>query len=111
MRRGINGNPGGPPVAAGQWSGEYDLQNARIAIDGLADPLRIQSASVISSGARVSVNRIRAKIGTIAFTGDYHLGAHGRVASHKFRLAIPQADAAEIERLFSPVLVRDPVAF
>ncbi len=94
------------PGAPGAWSGEYDLQNARIAIDGLADPLRIQSASVISSGARVSVNRIRAKIGAIAFTGDYRWEPTA-VRPHKFHVAIPQADAAEFERLWSPSLVRE----
>jgi hypothetical protein len=94
------------PGAAGAWSGEYELQNARIAIDGLADPLRIQTASVTSSGARVAVNRIRAKIGAIAFTGDYRWEP-AAIRPHKFRIAIPEADAAELERLWSPVLVRE----
>jgi hypothetical protein len=99
-------NFGRSPVVAGQWSGEYDLQNARIAIDGLADPLRIQSASVVSTGARVSVSRIRARIGDIALTGDYRWDP-ALPRPHKFRLAIPQADAAELERLWSPTLVRE----
>ncbi len=30
----------------GGWSGEYELQNARVQVEGLADVLRIQSASV-----------------------------------------------------------------
>ena len=93
------------PGAAGQWSGEYDLQNARLAIDGLADPVRIQSASVISSGARIAVSRIHAKIGAIAFTGDYRWEP-AAVRPHKFRIAIPEAGAAELERLWSPILAR-----
>lgn len=95
------------PGAPGTWTGEYDLQNARIAIDGLADPVRIQSASVISSGARVAVSRIHAKIGAIAFTGDYRWEP-AAVRPHKFRVAIPQAAAGELERIWSPALVRDP---
>ena len=77
------------PGAAGEWSGEYDLQNAHIAIEGLADLLRIQSASVISSGARVSVSRLRAKIGAIASDRRLSLGAVGRATAQ-----IPHRDPA-----------------
>jgi hypothetical protein len=93
-------------AGAGEWSGEYELQNARIAIEGLADPVRIQSASVISSGARVAVSRLRGHVGAIAFTGEYRREP-GTLRPNKFRLAIPQADAVEMERLWSPVLARD----
>jgi hypothetical protein len=95
------------PGSTGQWSGEYDLQNARIPIEGVADPVRIQSASVASSGARITVSRIRGKVGAVAFTGDYRWEP-AAVRPHKFHIAIPQASAAEIERLWAPVLVRDP---
>ena len=90
----------------GEWSGEYDLQNARIAIDGLADPMRIQSASVSAGAGRVSVNRLRARVGSIAFTGDYRWEP-AAVRPHKFHLTIAQADAAEIERLLAPAFVRE----
>lgn len=90
----------------GEWSGEYELQNARLAIEGLADPLRIQSASVSSAGARVAVSRLRARVGAIAFTGEYRWEP-AAVRPHKFRIAIPQADAREIERLWSPATIRE----
>jgi len=92
--------------APGEWSGEYNLQNARIAVDGLADPVRIQSASVIAASGRVSVNRLRARIGAIPITGDYRWES-AATRPHKFHIAIPQADAAEIERLCAPSLVRE----
>ncbi len=99
-----------PPAAAGQWSGDFELQNARIGIDGLADPLRIQSAAIAANGARVSVTRLRAQIGTgegaIAFNGEYRWDP-AAVRPHKFRISIPHADAAQIEQLWSPVLLRD----
>jgi hypothetical protein len=96
-------SPGGAP---GAWSGEYDLLNARIAVDGLADPLRIQTASVVSSGSRISVSRMRARIGAVAFTGEYHWEPLA-VRPHKFKIDIPSADAVEIERLLAPTLIRE----
>jgi hypothetical protein len=94
------------PGEAGQWSGDYELQNARIAIDGLADPVRIQSAAVVSTGPRISVTRLRARVGAVAFTGDYRYEPTA-VRPHKFHIQIPHADAAELERIFDPALVRE----
>jgi hypothetical protein len=90
----------------GEWSGEYELQNARIAVDGLAEPLRIQSAAVSLNGARVAVSRLRAKAGQVSFTGDYRWEPDA-VRHHKFHIAIAEADATELERLLAPALVRD----
>jgi hypothetical protein len=94
------------PGGAGEWSGEYELQNAKIAVDGLAEPLRIQSAAVTLNGTRVSVTRLRAKAGEVAFTGEYRWEP-AAVRPHKFRIAIPEADAAELERILAPTLVRE----
>jgi hypothetical protein len=91
---------------AGQWSGEYELQNARIPVEGLAEPLRLQSAAVSLSGKRVTVNRIRAKVGAIAFTGNYRWEP-ASLRPHKFHLAIAEADAAELQRVLAPALMRD----
>ncbi len=88
------------------WSGEYDLLNARIPVDGLAEPLRIQSASVKLDGARVSVTKLRAQAGDIAFTGEYRWEPNA-VHPHKFNIAIPEADVAELARLLAPTLSRE----
>ncbi|HEV1283866.1 MAG TPA: hypothetical protein VNU44_01085 [Bryobacteraceae bacterium] len=90
----------------GQWSGEYELQNARIPVEGLAEPVRVQSAAVTLNGKRVAVSRLRARVGAIAFTGDYRWEP-AAVRPHKFHLTIPVADAAEFERVLTPSLVRD----
>jgi hypothetical protein len=90
----------------GQWSGEYELQNARIPVDGLAEPVKVQSAFVSLNGKRVTVNRLRAKVGAIAFTGDYRWEP-AAIHPHKFHLTIPEADAAELQRVLAPSLVRD----
>jgi hypothetical protein len=91
---------------AGQWSGEYELLNARIPVDGLAEPVKVQSAAVSLNGKRVTVNRLRAKVGEIAFTGDYRWEP-AAIHPHKFHLTIPTADAAELQRILTPAMVRD----
>jgi hypothetical protein len=90
----------------GEWSGEYELQNARIPVDGLADPLRIQSAAVKLNGKQVSVTGLRAKAGGIAFKGEYRWEPDA-VRPHKFNIEIEEADVAELERLLAPALVRE----
>jgi len=91
---------------AGQWSGEYELLNARVPVEGLAEPVRVQSAAVSLNGKRITVSRLRAKVGEIAFTGDYRWEP-AAVRPHKFHLTIPVADAAELQRVLAPALVRD----
>ena len=90
----------------GDWSGESELQNARIALDGLAEPLLIKSASVSLNGKRVAVNRLQAKAGAVAFTGSYRWEP-GSERSDKFDLKVDEADIAELSRLFAPALLRD----
>ncbi len=105
---GLGSGPAGGTAAGGiqGWSGEYDLLNARIPVEGLADPLRIQSASVKLNGARVAVTKIRAQVGAIAFRGDYRWEP-ATVHPHKFNLAVPEADVAELARLLAPTLDRE----
>jgi len=91
---------------AGHWSGEYELQNARIPVEGLAEPLKVQSAAVTVNGKKLAVNRIRAAEGDIAFTGDYRWEP-GTVHPHKFHLTIPTADAAALRGALAPALERD----
>ena len=95
----------------GDWSGESELQNARIAVEGLADPLVIRSASVSLDGKRVAVTRLQAKAGAIAFTGSYRWerdpGRSDQARPDKFDLKIDEADAMELSRLFAPALLRE----
>jgi hypothetical protein len=90
---------------AGDWTGEYELLNAKVAVDGLAEPLLIQSTAVSLTGNRAIANRLKAKIGAISFTGDYRWEPTAP-RPHKFHLNVPQADLAELNRLFAPALVR-----
>ena len=89
---------------AGDWTGEYELLNAKVSVDGLAEPLRIQSTAVSLTGKRAIANRLKAKIGDIAFTGDYRWEPTA-ARPHKFRLRVEEADLAELNRLLAPTLV------
>ncbi|MBZ5605844.1 MAG: hypothetical protein LAO79_26395, partial [Acidobacteriia bacterium] len=90
----------------GEWTGEYELQNARIAIDGFAAPLRIQSAAVNCNSGRVAVSRMRARLGEIALTGEYRWDPTA-TRPHRFKVSIPNADAVELQALLAPALVRE----
>lgn len=90
----------------GDWTGESELQNARIALDGLAEPLFIKSASLSLNGKRVAVDRLQAKAGAIAFTGSYRWEPSLDKAD-KFDLKIDEADVVELAHLFAPALIRD----
>ena len=95
----------------GDWSGESELQDARIALDGLAEPLLIHSASVSLNGKRVTVSRLQAEAGGIAFTGSYRWepgpASSERARPDKFDLKIDEADVSALSRLFAPALSRD----
>ena len=96
------------------WSGDFEIQNTRLNVDGLADPVHIQSASVSSKDQMVAVTRIRARVGNIAFGGEYHWGSQvnteddsEKAGPQSFRLQVASADAKEVERLFQPTISRE----
>jgi hypothetical protein len=106
------------PTSKGTWSGEFEIQNTRLDIDGLAEPVRVQSATVSARDQSVAVTRIRARVGDIAFGGEYRWDAEGSAESdaesdaekprpQSFRLQVAAADAKEVERLFQPTISRE----
>jgi len=95
----------GPDIQEG-WSGQIQLARAEIPLPGLAEPLRVRSASARLDGARLWVDRMVARIGEADLAGDYRYEP-GAVHPHRFRLTIPTIDAAELERLLTPTLRRN----
>ena len=95
-----------PLAAAGAWSGDFELQNTSLAVDGIADPVRVQSALVSVNPQQVWVSRIHAKAGEVAFTGEYRWSADA-AEPQRFHLQIPEASSTEIERLFQPTTSRE----
>jgi hypothetical protein len=89
----------------GSWSGEFELRDARINVDGVAEPVAIEFAAVSLNGERVAVSRLRAHTGGLAFSGSYRWEpSAGR--PHIFALSIPEADAATLQALLAPTLPR-----
>jgi len=94
---------GGPAQAKKGWSGAIDLQDAKFPLPGLAEPVAVETASVQIDGARVTLDRMRARAGKIAFEGEYRYEPQ-MVRPHRLRVRMAEADAAELERLLMPSL-------
>jgi hypothetical protein len=104
----------------GVWTGDYSLENAQLVIDGIGDPVRLQSASVNALPGRFSITRMKGSAGDVPFTGEYRWDPRVNSANtspvpnavaksampSSFKLQIPQASLAELQRLFRPALVR-----
>ena len=92
------------------WSGNFDLQNARMRLDGFAEPLNVLSATAVMNGGSLDVIRLRARLGKIPFTGEYHFAERpgdGLPAQPQtFRIQAGEVAAEELERLFAPALTR-----
>ncbi|HLJ14488.1 MAG TPA: hypothetical protein VKV15_08340 [Bryobacteraceae bacterium] len=91
--------------AAGKWSGNFELQNARIDMPGVAEPLRLASASVAVDGPRVNISHAHGSLGGISFETSY-LWVPGAIRPEKLRLTMPEANLSTIEQLLMPVLRR-----
>ncbi len=88
------------------WSGQIQLSQAEIPLPGLAEPLHVKSASARLDGAKLWVDKMVARVGTVDLQGEYRYEP-GAIHPHRFRLIIPEIDAAELERLLMPTLRRN----
>ena len=89
------------------WNGAMDVSDARISIPNLADPLEIAAARVRIDGPLVSLDRLEAQAGKVAFTGDYRYDPDA-LRPHRLRLRASQLNAADLESELAPVLRRNP---
>jgi len=92
----------GPATKTG-WTGAIDLEDAKFPLPGLAEPLAVESATAHIDGARVTLDHIQAQAGKIAIAGEYRYEPQ-MARPHRLRIRIPEADAAELERLLMPAL-------
>jgi hypothetical protein len=92
------------PAAAG-WSGRLELADAQIGVPGFAHPLELASARAQISGARVMLDRLQARAGKVAFTGEYRYEP-GAPRPHRVRLHATDVDAADLEAELMPTLRR-----
>jgi hypothetical protein len=66
----------------------------------------LRTGFVQLQGERVQLTRMRARAGAIEVSGDYRYEPLEK-RPHQFNLVVPEARAAEIERLFLPLLRRE----
>ncbi len=90
----------------GTWAGTFDLRDVQADIPGLKPPLQITSASVLLDNKRVVVSRLRSRLETLQIDGDYRYEP-GDDWPHHFRISIPTADVADLERILLPSLRRE----
>jgi len=89
------------------WSGDYEVQDTEVALDGLAKPLTIHAAFISASSVRVAISRLQAEVDGVEVTGDYRWDLDDSQSAHRFRLNIQRVEGSAIARLFSPVLSRE----
>jgi hypothetical protein len=92
--------------STGEWSGAFQLADADIPLPGIAEPLRVQSASAAIHGARVALEKIHATVGDLSAQADYSYEP-GASRPHRVRISLASLDAGELERLLIPTLKRD----
>jgi hypothetical protein len=93
----------GPASVKTGWTGAIDLRDAQFPLPGLAEPVAVGSANAHIDGARVTLDHILAQAGKVSMEGDYRYEPH-MARPHRLRITIPEADAAELERLLMPTL-------
>jgi hypothetical protein len=87
------------------WTGKIELADAQLPLDGLADPLRIETANAQIQQQSVALDHMRVRVGGVLATGDYRYEP-GAARPHRLRVAIGDLDAAELERVLMPALER-----
>lgn len=87
------------------WTGAIQLRDAAISIPGFAHPLELSSASARIDGPRVALDRVQARVGAVAFSGDYRYEPT-QTRPHRFRLRAASVDAAAMETELMPTLRR-----
>lgn len=89
----------------GGWRGQVQIRNADFPVPGLAGPVRLESARARIDGARLVLDHIHARSGALTIQGEYRYEP-GAARPDRFRLVLPQADAAALERLLAPTVYR-----
>ncbi len=87
------------------WTGALEVQDATVAVAGFADPLELTSARAQINGARVDLDRVKARTGKLAFTGQYSYDPAAR-RPHRLRIRAAEVSAADLEEELLPALQR-----
>jgi hypothetical protein len=91
--------------AVRDWEGAADLEAATATVEGLAQPVVLESARLRMQGPRMSVERMEGTLGKLAFRGQYTFDP-AAPTPNQFRLEFEELDLAELEDVFLPSLRR-----
>ena len=89
-----------------EWTGRVEIEDAEVAVDGLAHPVHFDSARLQIDGSRVLLDQIVARVGKVAFRGEYRREA-AAARPVRLRLRADAVDAATVEAELMPSLRRD----
>jgi hypothetical protein len=92
------------PGRAG-WTGAIQIRDAAIPVPGFTHPLELASANARIDGARVTLDRVQARMGSLEFSGDYRYEPT-QTRPHRFRIRAAAVDAADLEAELMPTLSR-----
>jgi hypothetical protein len=87
------------------WSGSFELSKAVMNFPGFSEPVKLESAEGKLDGAHVILQRIHASAAGIEAQGEYRYEP-GALRPHRFRLTLPEVDAAALEKLAMPAISR-----
>ncbi|MDQ6676502.1 MAG: AsmA family protein [Acidobacteriota bacterium] len=90
-----------PPM----WSGDMQLEQAQLTAPELSEPVLIESAQCRLENGNIIMQKIRASVSGIFFTGDYRYESES-ARPHKFRLSAGIIPAPALEKLLMPTLRR-----
>lgn len=90
----------------GHWTGKFAVRDTVGAVPGMADPIKISTASVELDGERLAVKGFRATAGSSECYGEYRFEPE-EDRPHRFNVSVVSAEIGELERLFRPTLRRD----
>ncbi len=91
--------------APGDWTGDFELQNAQIDVPGFSVPLHLATATVQMQKDQIVLSRMHGRAGTIGFDGEYRYSAKSDRLD-RLRLSIDKLELAEAERVLLPTLAR-----
>ena len=90
--------PAGSPAA---WSGDFQLQSTQLAVEGLAEPVRLINAAVSVIPERVTLTRMRGSAGEVDFSGDCQWDTDG-IKPPSLRIRVEDGDVGEVARCCNP---------
>jgi hypothetical protein len=90
---------------AGEWTGEFHLEDADIPFEAFNQPLHVLSADAAIDESGIGLKRLNLSIAGIAVQGEYRYEPSA-LRPHRFRISAARANGEALEKLLLPTLHR-----